>query len=251
MLAALGAGKKGLDAAPAAPAASSPAPQQDAVAPRKLPIEDVCSILGADTGAKPTEYHSVATRVFGDEASVKSRGFLSSLGNLASSAINAAAGGIVAAAASAVGSVVGGLLGGGGGKPSADGAKPAASGGPPSANPTVGQGADRAVLITGELGAASCQDSCHSAIARAVWHPPPPAGVVHTRAGCQSNETSADVTPGNDPSAACGALSNAICTVIRKHHKQDPTRPITNRHVPVASQLGVSLLHLALNELTL
>lgn len=55
---------------------------------------------------------------------------------------------------------------------------------------------------------------------------PPEIGVLIT--GCQAAETSADVRPGNDPEKACGALSNAIQIVVKKHYKKTED-PITYR----------------------
>lgn len=56
---------------------------------------------------------------------------------------------------------------------------------------------------------------------------PDELGVLIT--GCQSTETSADVRPGNDPNRACGALSNAIQTVVKSHAETNPDEPIGTR----------------------
>lgn len=47
--------------------------------------------------------------------------------------------------------------------------------------------------------------------------------------GCQSHETSADACPSGNPAKAHGALSNAIQTVVRTHHQQNPGEPLTYR----------------------
>ncbi len=47
--------------------------------------------------------------------------------------------------------------------------------------------------------------------------------------GCQSNETSADACPSGNPDKAHGALSNAIQTVVKQHHAQNPGQPLTYR----------------------
>jgi hypothetical protein len=47
--------------------------------------------------------------------------------------------------------------------------------------------------------------------------------------GCQSHETSADACPSGNPDKAHGALSNAIQTVVKTHHQQNPGEPLTYR----------------------
>lgn len=57
---------------------------------------------------------------------------------------------------------------------------------------------------------------------------PSELGVLIT--GCQSTETSADVRPGNNPKKACGALSNAIQTVVKAHYSKSD-EPMSYRQV--------------------
>lgn len=49
--------------------------------------------------------------------------------------------------------------------------------------------------------------------------------------GCQSNETSADASPGGDKSKAFGALTNAVVTVVRAHNEQFPGQPLPYRNL--------------------
>jgi hypothetical protein len=56
---------------------------------------------------------------------------------------------------------------------------------------------------------------------------PHEVGVLIT--GCQDTETSADASPAGDHSKAHGALSNALHTVVRVHHEQNPGTPLTYR----------------------
>ncbi|EFJ51964.1 metacaspase type II [Volvox carteri f. nagariensis] len=52
--------------------------------------------------------------------------------------------------------------------------------------------------------------------------------------GCQSHETSADACPSGNPDKAHGALSNAIQTVVRTHHQQNPGQPLTYRNLVIS-----------------
>ncbi|GIL72976.1 hypothetical protein Vretimale_4621 [Volvox reticuliferus] len=51
--------------------------------------------------------------------------------------------------------------------------------------------------------------------------------------GCQAHETSADACPSGNPDKAHGALSNAIQTVVRTHHQQNPGQPLTYRNLVI------------------
>jgi hypothetical protein len=53
-------------------------------------------------------------------------------------------------------------------------------------------------------------------------------------AGCQSSETSADVTPSGDKSKACGALTSALAEVVRQHFAGSPQQSISNRALVAA-----------------
>ncbi len=47
--------------------------------------------------------------------------------------------------------------------------------------------------------------------------------------GCMDAETSADSTAPSDPTRACGAMTNALVTVVREHYYNYPSTPLTNR----------------------
>ncbi|KAL3131919.1 hypothetical protein ABBQ38_007622 [Trebouxia sp. C0009 RCD-2024] len=47
--------------------------------------------------------------------------------------------------------------------------------------------------------------------------------------GCADNETSADAQDPAQPGRACGAMTNALVTVVRDHYEQYPSTPLTNK----------------------
>lgn len=55
----------------------------------------------------------------------------------------------------------------------------------------------------------------------------PDVGVLIS--GCCDSETSADSTSPADPSRACGAMTNAVVSVVRDHYYNYPSTPLTNR----------------------
>jgi hypothetical protein len=52
--------------------------------------------------------------------------------------------------------------------------------------------------------------------------------------GCQSSETSADVTPNGDKSKACGALTSALAEVVKQHFASSPQQSLSNRGLVAA-----------------
>ncbi len=63
---------------------------------------------------------------------------------------------------------------------------------------------------------------------------PHPSNQLHKDAavlisGCMDAETSADSTAPSDPTRACGAMTNALVTVVREHYYNYPSTPLTNK----------------------
>ncbi len=63
---------------------------------------------------------------------------------------------------------------------------------------------------------------------------PHPSNQLHKEvgvliSGCADAETSADSTSPSNPSLPCGAMTNALVTVVRQHYHDYPSTPLANK----------------------
>ncbi|GLC63450.1 hypothetical protein PLESTF_000037600 [Pleodorina starrii] len=185
---------------------------------RALPFNDLCGMLSQMVGGQvdASNVRSNLGSLFGADLSAKVQQFMQVLqmftaGNGAK--VEGGGGGLLQLLCACL-------------MPSADEGAP--SGQP--ANATSGPGAN---YVAGNLAEPDLKINLPPAGAKPPVDQQLAADIGILITGCQSHETSADACPSGNPNKAHGALSNALQTVVRKHHQQNPGQPLTYRNLVI------------------
>ncbi|GLC38953.1 hypothetical protein PLESTM_000799600 [Pleodorina starrii] len=185
---------------------------------RALPFNDLCGMLSQMVGGQvdASNVRSNLGSLFGADSSAKVQQFMQVLqmftaGNGAK--VEGGGGGLLQLLCACL-------------MPSADEGAP--SGQP--ANATSGPGAN---YVAGNLAEPDLKINLPPAGAKPPVDQQLAADIGILITGCQSHETSADACPSGNPNKAHGALSNALQTVVRKHHQQNPGQPLTYRNLVI------------------